>query len=106
MESKRSVQSISNGIFLGLCGLVVLIARTLLLNPVSTIILGTLAAVWGLYLLFTKTNSNASAIMSLIAAAALFLLGGLLRGLWTVAGIGLIVVGGISFFAGLLDRSK
>ena len=102
MKSKMQLQSVSNGIFLMLCGLVTLVANGLLLNPVSRILLAVLAIIWGLYLLATKSNSSTSGLMSLAAAAILLVFGGLMRGLASIAGIGLIIVGGVSFVSGLI----
>ena len=102
MKSNMQLQSASNGVFLMLCGLVILVAKGLLLNPVSRIVLAILAIIWGLYLLATKSNSSASGLMSLAAAAILLVVGGLMRGLASIAGIGLIIVGGVSFVSGLI----
>ena len=102
MKSKMQLQSVSNGIFLMLCGLVTLVAKGLLLNPVSRIVLAVLAIIWGLYLLATKSNSSTSGLMSLAAAAILLVFGSLMRDLASIAGIGLIIVGGVSFVSGLI----
>ncbi len=102
MKSNMQLQSASNGIFLMLCGLVTLVAKGLLLNPVSRVLMAVLAIIWGLYLLATKSNSGTSGLMSLAAAAILLVFGGLMRGLASIAGIGLIIVGGVSFVAGLI----
>jgi len=100
------LQSASNGIFLMVCGLITLVAKGLLLNPVSRIVLAVLAIIWGiiwgLYLLATRSNSSTSGLMSLAAAAILLVFGGLMRGLASIAGIGLIIVGGVSFVSGLI----
>ena len=104
MQSERQIQSVSNGLFLAISGLFVLLAKAILLNPVSRVVLAAVAAFWGIYLLLTRRNSSTSGWMSLAAAAVMLLFGGLLSGITTVAGIGLIIAGGVSFFAGLLDR--
>jgi hypothetical protein len=40
--------------------------------------------------------------MSLAAAAILLVFGGLMRGVASIAGVGLIILGGISFVSGLI----
>jgi len=85
-----------------LLGLGILVARGILLNPVSRIILAVLAAIWGLYLLATKSNSSTSGLMSLAAAAVLLVFGGLMGGIAWLAGIVLLVIGGVSLVAGLV----
>ncbi len=84
------------------CGLGILVAKGILLNPVSRIILAVLAAIWGLYLLATKSNSSTSGLMSLAAAAILLVFGGLMSGIAWLAGIVLLVIGGVSLVAGLV----
>jgi len=106
MESERQVQSVSNGLFLAISGLAVLVAKGILLNPVSRVILAVVAAVWGIYLLVTRRNSSTSGWTSLAASAVLLLLGGLISGITTVIGVILIVAGGASFFGGLLGRGN
>lgn len=102
MESNRQLQNASNGVFLMFCGLGILVAKGILLNPVSRIILAVLAAIWGLYLLATKSNSSTSGLMSLAAAAILLVFGGLMSGIAWLAGIVLLVIGGVSLVAGLV----
>ena len=102
MKSNMQLQSASNGIFLMVCGLVITVANGILLNPFSRIVLAVLAIIWGLYLLATESNSSTSGLMSLAAAAILLVFGSLMRGLASIAGIGLIVIGGVSLVSGLI----
>ena len=104
MESKKQVQNYTNGLFLVGSGLAVLLARRIILTPAPRFILAGIIAVWGLYLLASGSANKTAGLMNLIGSGLLILFGGLLSGVSFVAGIGLIVVGGISFFSGLFNR--
>ena len=112
MGSKKDLQSLSNGIFLAGTGLAVLLLRKIILTPAPRFIIAAIIAVWGFYLLASGSGSSSgnrsgnrtAGIMSLIASGLLIVFGGPFSGIAFVAGIGLIIAGGISFLSGLFDR--
>ncbi len=106
MNANKQLPSLTNGAFLAVSGLVVLLARGVLLNPVSRIILAVLAAGWGVYLLIKGSESRTAGITSLVASGILLVFGGLLSGISTIAGIGLIIAGGVSFFSTLFGNKS
>ena len=104
MESNKQAQHYTNGLFLAGSGLAVLLARRIILTPTPRFILAGIIAIWGLYLMASGSANRTAGLMSLIGSGLLILFGGLLSGISFMAGIGLIVVGGISFFSGLFNR--
>ena len=104
MESKNSLMNVSNGVLLAGGGLTVLLARGLLLNPVSRWILIAAATIWGIYQLAVKPRNKTAGITAMAGAGILLVFGGLLSGLSYIAGIGLIITGGVSLVAGLFRR--
>ena len=104
MESKRNIQTVSNGVFLGASGIVILLAKGILLNPISRVILVVLAAGWGIFLLIKGSESRTAGLMSLISSGVLLVFGSFLHGISTIAGIALIAAGAISFFSGFFSK--
>lgn len=106
MESDKQVSVVSNGLFLAAGGASVLIFRTLFLNRPVSIILAIAAIAWGIYSLIKNPENKTPAYASLGAGALLFLFGGLIRGLISIAGIGMIIAGGVSWISGWLKKRK
>ncbi len=104
MNHDRQLQTVPNGVFLAGAGAAILIFQTIFLNPVSRSILAVVAAGWGVYTLISKPENRTQGWVSIAAGAGLFLLGGLFQGLATVAGIGMIVAGGISWLSGFFRK--
>lgn len=106
MDSNRQIQTVSNGLFLVAGGAAVLLFRTLFLNWGVRIILAGAAAVWGVYLLIKNPENKTPGLVSLGASAALILFGGILKGLASVAGVGLIIAGGISWVSSWFKKRQ
>ena len=87
MESKRNIQTVSNGVFLGASGIVILLAKGILLNPISRIILVVLAASWGIFLLIKGSESRTAGLMSLISSGVLLVFGSFLYGISTIQAV-------------------
>ena len=106
-EGRELTLGLPNAAFLAIAGFGILLANGLLLNPVSRYLIAGAATFWGGYLLIERRSSDkTAAYASLASAGVLVVFGGLLRGLANVAGIGLIIAGGVSFLSGLFRRSE
>lgn len=105
MESEnRSLQTVSNGVYLAGTGLAVLITRQLLLSPVPRFILAGVAVVWGVYLLGKNQYNKTPGWTSIAVGGALALFGWLISGLSWIAGVGLIIGGAVSLISSLFKK--
>ena len=104
MESDKQLATVSNGLFLAAGGVAVLLFRGLFLILPIRIVLAGAVAVWGVYTLMKNPDNKTPAYASFGASALLIFFGGLLRGLTSIAGIGMIIAGGVSWISGWLKR--
>ena len=106
MEDNRQLQNIPNGLVLAGGGVAILIFKGIFLNPVSRIILAVAAIGWGAYQLVKNPENKTPGLASIASGAGLLVLGGLVQGLAGVAGVGLIIAGGISWISGFFRKSR
>lgn len=106
MADNKQLQGASNGLVLMGSGVAVLLFKGLFLNPVSRVILAAIAGGWGIYTLITNPRNRDAGWISIGAAAGLLVFGGLLTGISTIAGIGLIIAGAVSSVTRLLKGSS
>lgn len=99
-------RGVVNGLILAGGGLAVLTIRGLLLNPVSRYLLAAAAAVLGISMLVGNRKEKAPAFISLAAAAALLVLGGILKSVTGLLGGVLLAGGAVSVVLGLVGGRK